>query len=210
MPGAPNRPPEAAAAPAPPPTDLPQRRVLRRLAPSRVALSLDQWKGAPSAELVTPLERAEAAYAAGDWREADSRLDALSVRFAEPRWTTLPEPFRQLRVSIPAPQPPQWDPEFTLTPEEKEARRAVRGLETQLALARASIEWAEKKGIEVTDLTAALARATEKQSAGAPPTEGLVDLDAIWEGLRARVPMPKAPAGRAPPPPPREPAPEEA
>jgi hypothetical protein len=208
MPGAPNRPPEAANAPAPPSSDPAERRVLRRLAPSRVALSLDQWKGAPNAELLAPLEGAEAAYSAGDWREAESRLDALAIRFAEPRWPTLPEPFRRLRVSIPAPQPPQWDPEFSLSPEEKEARRAARGLETQLALAQASVEWAAKKGIDVAELSVALARATEKHGASAPPTDVYVDLDAVWEGLRSRVPLPKGPAGRAPPP--REPTAEEA
>jgi hypothetical protein len=180
------------------------------LAASRVALSLDLWKGAPNPELLAPLESAEAAYSRGDWREADSRLDALSVRFAEPRWPTLPEPFRQLRVAIPAPQPPQWDPEFTLPAEEKEARRARRLLETQVALARASVEWAQKKGIDVADLTGPLASAAEKQTAGAPAADVYVLVDPIWGALRARVPMPKPPAGRVVPTPAREPTPEEA
>ncbi|MGB6441915.1 MAG: hypothetical protein WBF81_01285, partial [Thermoplasmata archaeon] len=52
MPGAPNRPPETAPAPPPPApaTDPPDRKVLRRLAPARIALLLDQWKGAPEPE----------------------------------------------------------------------------------------------------------------------------------------------------------------
>ncbi|MCL5983285.1 MAG: hypothetical protein M1606_01300, partial [Candidatus Thermoplasmatota archaeon] len=103
MPGAPNRPPEMAA-PSPPPTvDAPERRVLRRLAPSRIALSLDVWRGAPSRELTEPLEKAEAAYGAREWREAESQLDRLAIRFHEPRWPTLPPPFRELRVPIPPP-----------------------------------------------------------------------------------------------------------
>ncbi len=212
MPGAPNRPPEIAAAPSPPSADTHERRVLRRLVPSRVALSLDLWKGAPSPELIAPLQSAETAYSHGDWREAESRLDALSVRLAEPRWPTLPEPFRHLRVSIPAPQPPQWDPEFTLSAEVKEARKAGRALETQVALARASVEWAQKKGIDVADLIGPIATAAEKQAAGAPPADVYLVVDPIWEALRARVPIPKPPAARvaAPPPTTPEPAPEEA
>ena len=158
------------------------------------------WKGAPSAELVSPLEGAEVAYAAGDWRETESRLDALSIRFAEPRWTTMPEPFRQLRVSIPAPQPPQWDPDFAVSAEEKEARKARRLLETQVALARACVEWAQKKGIDVSDLTAPVAAASEKQSAQAPPAEVYELLDPVWEALHTRVPMPKGPVARPAPP----------
>ncbi|MGA8536079.1 MAG: hypothetical protein WB789_01645, partial [Thermoplasmata archaeon] len=91
--------------------ETPERRALRRLAPSRVALRLDQWKGAPSPDLLTPFEKAEAAYTAGDYTAALQALDQLSIRFAEPRWPTLPEPFRRLRVPIPAPMPPHWDPE---------------------------------------------------------------------------------------------------
>lgn len=210
MPGAPNRPPETSA-PAPPPVvEPPERRALRRLAPARIALSLDVWKGAPSAELLTPLQAAETAYAAGDWREAESRLDALSVRFAEPRWPTMPEPFRQLRVSIPAPQPPQWDPEFALPSDEKEARKARRGVEVQVVLVRASVQWAQQKGLDVTDLTAPVASAAEKLSAGASTSEVYAVIDPVWEALRSRVPMPKPPTARPPPPPAREPPAEEA
>lgn len=210
MPGAPNRPPEAAHAPPPPATDSQAHHVLQRLVPSRIALLLDIWRGAPSAELVTPLEDAEAAYAHGDWREAESRLDALAIRFHEPRWPTLPDPFRELRVAIPAPQPPQWDPEFSLSPEEKQARRARRSLESQIALARASLEWAQKKGIDVSDLLEPLASATGQMAAGAPPEEVHRSIDQVWETLHARIPLPKAPGRPAAPPPRPEPTGEEA
>lgn len=210
MPGAPNRPPEAAPPPPAPPEDVHAREVLRRLAPARVALSLDLWKGAPSPELLTPFESAEAAFSQGDWREAESRLDALSVKLAEPRWPTLPEPFRQLRVSIPAPQPPQWDPEFSLTAEEKQTRRARRALDTQIALARASVDWAQQKGIEVSDLTSALSEASEQAPRATDLLEVYRRIDPVWEALRARVPAPSRPkpTGRPTPAPPPSPAPE--
>src|SRR5579859_2543952 len=130
MPGAPNRPPEIDKPPAAePPKDEVARRLLRRLGPMRVALQLDLWKGAPSPELVAPLEHAESNFASGDLVTASGHLDQLAVRFAEPRWPTLPAPFRGLRVHIPAPQPPQWDPEHALPATEKEGRRLQREAE---------------------------------------------------------------------------------
>ena len=198
MPGAPNRPPEAdkPAPAAPLLADEASRRLNRRLGPMRVALRLDLWKGAPSPELVVPLELAEACLAAGDLPTASGHLDQLAVRFAEPRWPTLPEPFKGLRVSIPAPQPPQWDPEHALPADEKEARRLRRDAELQLALARASVAWGAAHQIDLSDLLPRIERA-------APAIGTTVDasfwteMDGIWLEVRARVPMPQA-AGRKP------------
>lgn len=202
MPGAPNRPPENT--PLPPPVPAvpvpPEKKVLRRLAPSRVTLSLDVWRNAPSSDLLTPLERAEAAYTTGDWREADSQLDGLAVRLHEPRWPTIPEPFRSLRVSIPFPQPPQWNPELQITPAEREARHARKFAELQLALARASVEFAQGKNLETADLRAPIERAAAALAAPGVDPAFYEAIDPIWEAIRTRVPMPKPAAGRAPPP----------
>jgi hypothetical protein len=201
MPGAPNRPPESAPAPpaAPPVPETPAQRVLRRLAPSRVALLLDPWKGAPNADLLTPFDKAEAAFAAGDFPNAVSALDMLSVRFAEPRWPTLPEPFRRLRVPIPAPMPPHWNPEHNLPAEEKEARRARRSADDQLALADASVAWMAAHQLETADLAPRL-----EEARAVLGTEGIVPafyerVDAVWEAVRARVPRPKSGTGRPAP-----------
>jgi len=193
MPGAPNRPPEADAPPPPPPSaGSPAERVLRRLGPSRIALHLDLWKGAPSKELVQPLASAEAAFAAGDLPHAEGALDQLAVRFAEPRWPTLPEPFKGLRQEIPAPMPPHWDPEHRLTPPEREGRKLHRFAELQLRLAEACVGWATAHGVATEDLTGPLASAKARF-----PTEGgssgfWADIDRIWTALRERVPMPGA------------------
>ena len=207
MPGAPNRPPETAApAPAPAPVD-PALRAVRRLVPSRIALPLDLWKGAPSSELLDPLEKAERLLAAGDAAGALGALDQLSIRFHEPRWPSLPKPFRDLRVAIPFPQPPQWDPENALPPAEKEARRQRRDAELQGDLVEASVAFAQRRGIAVDDLTAGVAAAkTALASPGVPP-EFWTAVDAIWAALRERVPAPRA-AARAPARPAGAPAPE--
>ncbi len=202
MPGAPNRPPpkdEPGTPPVPVVPETPERLALRRLGPARVALHLDVWKGAPSAELIAPFDRAETAYAAGDYGAAIQALDQLAIRFHEPRWPTLPEPFRRLRVAIPPPMPPHWDPEHGLAADEKEARRARRTVDDQLALARASVAWATAHG---TDLSALAPRVDE--AAAILAAEGLVPavyerLDAVWLAVRERVPKPLAPAGRARP-----------
>jgi hypothetical protein len=201
MPGAPNRPPDTTpAAPAAPPVpETPEQRVLRRLAPSRIALLLDLWKGAPNSDLTAPFDKAEAAFAAGDFPNAISALDALSVRFAEPRWPTIPEPFRFLRVPIPAPMPPSWDPDHALPPPEKDARRARRSADEQLALAEASVAWMGAHAIDTADLTPRLAEA--KTILG---TEGVVlafydRIDPVWTAVRSRVPLPKSSAPRAAP-----------
>jgi hypothetical protein len=202
MPGAPNRPPEATpeAPPPPPVPEPPDRKVLRRLVPSRVALLLDQWKGAPSPDLLTPFEKAESAYAAGDFGAALQALDQLSIRFHEPRWPTLPEPFRRLRVAIPAPQPPSWNPENALTPAEREARRARRYADDQVALARGSLVWAGAHGIAVAEWSPRV-----EEAAAILAAEGLVNgfyerIDPMWEALHAALPRPTGGTTRAPAP----------
>jgi hypothetical protein len=201
MPGAPNRPPENEPAPPPPPAAGDARqRLLRRLGPARVALSLDQWKGRPSPELVLPLERAEANFASGDFPTAQGHLDQLAVRFAEPRWPTLPVPWVGLRQMIPAPQPPQWDPEFSLAPAEKERRKLEREAALQRDLARATLAWGASHGIDLTELAPHLTQADAALAAGGGSPEFWAAMDAIWEIVRARVPLPSS--GRAPPAPP--------
>lgn len=201
MPGAPNRPPETTPAPPPPAPagDSPAKAVLRRLAPSRVALRLDQWKGAPSADLVAPLQKAETAFTAADYSNAQSALDLLSVRFAEPRWPTLPEPFRLLRVPIPAPMPPHWDPDHALSPADRDAKRARKVAEEQLALAAGCVIWAAGHQIDVADLVPRVEEArTVLASEGG--SEGFYErIDTVWEAMRSRVPLPAAPSARAAP-----------
>ncbi len=201
MPGAPNRPPETAAAPAPPaPVPVtPRYRSLARLGPSRVALLLDLWKGSPSPELVTPFDRAETAFDAGDFDGATNALELLSVRFAEPRWPTLPEPFRLLRVPIPAPMPPAWNPDHALAPADREAKRARREADDQVSLATASLAWAGAHGLDVTDLVSPL-----EQAKTVLATEGVVPgfyerIEAVWDGIRSRCPRPTATKARSAP-----------
>ncbi len=200
MPGAPNRPPEkepeAPVAPVLP--EPPEKKVLRRLVPSRVALLLDIWKGAPSPDLTGPYDKAEEAFAAGDPATALQALDRLSIRFHEPRWPTIPEPFRRLRVAIPAPTPPSWNPENALTPAEREAKRARREAEDQVLLARGSVAWAAAHGVDVGPWGARVEEAAQLLSA-----EGLVPgfyerIDPVWDGLRAQLPRPKSGSGRPP------------
>jgi hypothetical protein len=199
MPGAPNRPPATApSAPVAPPGEEAGRAVLRRLAPSRVALQLDLWKGAPSAELLTPFERADASFAAGDWSGAQGHLDQLAVRFAEPRWPTLPLPFRELRVAIPPPQPPQWDPELALAPADREGRRLRREAERQLALARASLDWMNAHALAADDLRPTLADADRAFAAEGPVEAVWTALDRLWASVNARVPAPRSPAAGRP------------
>jgi len=180
--------------------ESPQQKSLRRLAPSRVALLLDPWKGAPHPDLMVPFDKAEAAYQAGDYSAALSALDQLSVRFAEPRWPTLPEPFRLLRVSIPAPMPPHWDPSHGLSPAEKEAIRAGRVAHEQLTLAGACVAWAAAHQVATEDLARPIEEArTLLDTEGV--TAGFYDrIDAVWSAVLERVPRPKNTAVRAPAP----------
>jgi hypothetical protein len=169
---------------------------LRRLTPARVALRLDVWKAGPPKEFVEPFTKAEALYASGDIVGAEAALDQLSVRLAEPRWPNLPQPFRTLRVEIVQPQPPHYDPEFPLPPAEKEARKARRYAENQLALARASVDWCRAHSIPSEDLEQAVGRAAAALSAPTPEASFWPDVDAIWAGLRERVPAPTLAAAR--------------
>ena len=204
MPGAPNRPPEPTPAvpPSAPVVEPPERRALRRLAPSRVALLLDLWKGAPSPDLLGPYDRAEAAFGAEDYPTCLQALDLLSVRLHEPRWPSLPVPFRPLRVAIPHPQPPSWDPDQALPATEREARRARREAEEQVGLARASVEWAGAHQVPVGDWPARIDAAAALLATGSAPSEIYAQLDPLWEGVRQRLPHPRAPAGRPASPPP--------
>lgn len=199
MPGAPNRMPPPEAAPAPPAEEA-ARAALRRLAPSRVALHLDLWKGAPPADIVTPLARAEAAFAANDWNAAVSALDQLSVRFAEPRWPTMPVPFRDLRVAIPAPVPPQWHPDHALEPAAKLDKQRRRDAEQQFALATATVTWMSGHGLATDDLVPLVAQAKSALDGGGAPPEFWDPIDRVWGAVRARVPIPATPS-RAPAPP---------
>lgn len=193
MPGPPNRPPERDQPPTPPPAaaEPPDRAVLRRLVPCHVALLQDAWKGAPSPEVIAPFEKAEAALRAGEAAAAQSALDVLSVRFAEPRWPTLPPPFRDLRVPIPLPVPPQWDPEHGLSPPEREARTARRRAEEQVTLAEASLTWAGNHGIRTDDLGSRLSEARAALAGGGVAPGFYPAIDALWIELRARLPRPK-------------------
>ncbi len=176
----------------------PEKKVLRRLVPSRVTLLLDLWKGAPSPDLLGPYDKAEDAAAAGDFATALQALDRLSIRFHEPRWPTLPEPFRRLRVEIPPPMPPSWNPENALAPAQRDALRARREADDQVLLARGSVAWAAAHGVDVGDSGARVEEAAQLLA-----SEGLVPgvyerVDGVWEGLRARLPRPKSAAGRPP------------
>jgi hypothetical protein len=200
MPGAPNRPPEVSPPPPPPSPagESPELRLLRRLSPARVALHLDLWKAGPPREFVEPLAKAEALYHAGDIVGAETALDQLAVRLAEPRWPTLPVPFRSLRVEIPPPQPPHYDPEFSLPPAEKDARKARRHAESQLALAKASVEWARAHAVPSGDLAEGVVRAEAALDGAAPAEAFWPQIDALWASVRERVPMPTLPQGHAP------------
>jgi hypothetical protein len=199
MPGAPNRPPEKApeAPTAPPFRETPDQKALRRLVPTHVALLLDTWKGAPSLELTGPFHKAAAAFAQGDFAAALTSLDLLSVRFAEPRWTTLPEPFRLLRVRIIAPVPPHWDPDHKLSAAEKDSKKARTTAEEQLALARGSLAWAAAHGVETADLAPRLEAAAARLSDPADLAPYYAEIDAIWKGLHGRLPAPKGGSGPA-------------
>jgi len=202
MPGAPNRPPEVAAAPAPPPTpEPPQVTLLRRLVPSHVALLQETWKGGVPPEVAAPFERADAAFRVADFAGTASALDLLSIRFAEPRWPTLGEPFRRLRVPIPAPVPPHWDPDHGAPAAEKEARQARRHAEEQLLLAEASVAWASAHGVRTDDLPGALASAKGALAAPGVAPGFFAAVDRIWHALQERLP-PVPRAGKSAPAPP--------
>ena len=202
MPGRPNKPPDI----EPPPPSLtpipetPDKKALRRLVPTHVTLLLDTWKGAPSPDLLGPFGKAESAFASGDYAATLSSLDVLSIRFAEPRWPSLPEPFRLLRVPIPTPVPPHWDPDHALPVAEKDAKKARRSAEEQLALARGCLAWAAGHGIETGDLAPRLDSAAGRLGDPSGLAPFYDEIDAFWTGLNGRLPAPKA--GKAPSAPP--------
>ncbi|MGI0131572.1 MAG: hypothetical protein ACREDK_00510 [Thermoplasmata archaeon] len=200
MPGAPNRPPETPAPIAPPPPeglDGAARKALRRLVPSRTALLLDLWKSSVPADIYTPFARAEAAFLSKEYAAAENHLDQLAVRFAEPRWPTLPVPFRDLRVAIVAPMPPHWDPDHALAPPEKEAKRQRQYADTQLKLATATLEWMGAHAIAVDDLSGALAEASATLGRDGASDAFWLTLDGLWSSAYARLPAPTA-AGTRP------------
>ncbi|MCI4330321.1 MAG: hypothetical protein L3K19_00535 [Thermoplasmata archaeon] len=199
MPGAPNRPPEVDAAPAPaPPKDDPGRAVLRRLAPARVALQLDLWKKNLSPDLTGPFLRAETKYSEGDYPNAITALDQLSVRFAEPRWPTMPSPFRELRVAIPAPMPPSWNPDNALAPPDREAKQLRHFAELQLALARATLDWARTHSVALDDLQGDVDAAASAFVAEGPGPSFWTPIDRLWTAVHERVPGPTVPATARP------------
>jgi len=201
MPGPPNRPPEKAP-PAPssvPIPEPPEKKVLRRLVPTRVALLQDTWKGPLSPDLSAPFEKAEAAYATADYAAALTALDLLSVRFAEPRWTTLPEPFRLLRVAIAAPVPPHWDPDHGLSVPEKDAKKARRVAGEQLALARGSLAWAATHAVETADLAPRIEAAATHLDDPTGLASFYTEIDTVWSGLHGRLPLPKGGTARPAP-----------
>lgn len=201
MPGAPNRPPEKTpeVPVAPPVAEPPEKKALRRLVPTRVTLLLDIWKGAPSPDLIGPFQKAETAFAEGDFAGALAALDLLSVRFAEPRWPTLPEPFRHLRVLIFAPMPPHWNPDHSLAAAEKEAKKARKTADDQLALARGCLAWASAHGVETNDLVPKLDAAAAQLVDTATLTSFYEHIDALWSGLHGRLPAPKSATARPAP-----------
>jgi len=203
MPGRPNKPPDI----EPPPPSLapipepPDKKALRRLVPTHVALLLETWKGAPSPDLTGPFGKAETAFASGDFAAALSSLDLLSVRFAEPRWPTLPEPFRLLRVPIPTPVPPHWDPDHALAAAEKDAKKARKSAEDQLALARGCVAWAAGHGVDTTDLAPRLESAAGRLGDPGGLAPFYEEIDSFWTGLRGRLPALKVGKAPAAPPP---------
>jgi hypothetical protein len=202
MPGAPNKPPDIEAPPAPasPPSGDKRQHAFRRLAPDRLVLRLPIWRGAPNADLVKPLERAAATLAAGEFPDAEKALDQFSVRLAEPRWPTIPEPWVRLRVPIPAPQPPHWDPDFKLAPGDREAKKNREWAQTQLRLAKGTLELAPSLNVDLTDVQSCVAEAqTIFDRDGATP-DFWAPLDRLWEAVESRVPLPSPAAARAAPP----------
>ena len=198
MPGRPNKPPDIEPAPpsSVPIPETPEKRALRRLVPTHVALLLDIWKGAPSPDLTGPFGKVEASFATGDYAAAITSLDLLSVRFAEPRWPTLPEPFRFLRVAIPTPVPPHWDPDHALPVPEKDAKKARKTAEEQLALARGCVAWGSAHGIATQDLSPRIETAAARLSDPSGLASFYEEIDLFWGGLRGRLPAVKT--GKAP------------
>jgi len=199
MPGAPNKPPPIEA-PAPPAASDRLPHALRRLAPARLVLRLPIWRGAPNVDLVKPLERAATTLAAADYLEAEKALDQFSVRLAEPRWPTIPEPWARLRVAIPAPEPPHWNPDFKLTPADREAKKARQWAETQLLLARAAVEIAPSLSVDLTDVQPGVGDAQAVYDREGATPGFWEPIDRFWSAVRDRVALPSPATARAAPP----------
>jgi hypothetical protein len=202
MPGAPNKPPEIEGPPTPatPPPGDKMQHALRRLAPDRLVLRLSIWRGAPSADLVKPLERVAATLAAGEYPDAEKALDQFSVRLAEPRWPTIPEPWIRLRTAIPAPQPPHWDPDFKLSAPDRDAKKTREWGATQLLLAKAAFELAPSLAVDLADVQPCLAEAQAAFDREGAAASFWTPIDRIWEAVQSRVPLPSPSATRAAPP----------
>ena len=201
MPGAPNKPPDVDAPPPTPTLGGDKVQIaLRRLAPGRIVLKLPIWRGAPNVDLVKPLERAATTLAAGEFPDTEKALDQFAVRLAEPRWPTIPEPWNRMRVSIPAPQPPHWDPDAKLLPADREAKKARHWAETQLLLAKAAVELAPSLSIDLTDMQASVVEAQTIFDREGASAGFWTPLDRLWETVRDRVPLPAPGAARTAPP----------
>jgi hypothetical protein len=202
MPGAPNKPPDMEAPPTPasPPPGDKMQHAIRRLAPDRLVLRLPIWRGAPNPDLVKPLERVAATLAAGEFPDAEKALDQFSVRLAEPRWPTIPEPWIRLRVPIPAPQPPHWDPDFKLTPADREAKKNREWAHTQLLLAKGALDLAPSLNIDLSDVQSTVAEAQEIFNRDGATAEFWAPLDRLWDAVQSRVPLPSPAPPRAAPP----------
>jgi hypothetical protein len=202
LPGAPNKPPDLESPPvpaSPPPGDKMQHAV-RRLAPDRLVLRLPIWRGAPNIDLLKPLERVAVTLAAGEFPDAEKALDQFSVRLAEPRWPTIPEPWVRLRVPIPAPQPPHWDPDFKLTPADREAKKNREWAHTQLLLAKGALDLAPSLNVDLSDVQSSVAEAQTVFDRDGATAEFWAPLDRLWDAVQSRVPLPSPGAARTAPP----------
>jgi hypothetical protein len=158
------------------------------------------WRGAPNADLVKPLERVATALAAEEFPDAEKALDQFAVRLAEPRWPTIPEPWVRLRVAIPAPQPPHWDPDFKLSPADREVKKNREWAQTQLLLAKGALELAPTLGVDLTEVQAGIAEAQAVFDRDGPTAEFWTPLDRLWEVVQSRVPLPSPATARPAPP----------
>ncbi|MCI4340503.1 MAG: hypothetical protein L3J73_04480, partial [Thermoplasmata archaeon] len=105
-------------------------------------------------------------------------------------------PFKRLRVEIPQPQPPQWDPDHALPAADKETKRLAREADMHRDLALASIAWGSTHQVDLSDLTPCVERAQATLASAGPGDAFWADIDSFWQAVRTRVPMPKA-AGRS-------------
>ena len=126
MPGAPNRPPKIEATEPTGPT--PPRAAWSgawRPMPRRARIwTSGRGPRPPSSSCCSSAPRRTSPPATSS--TASSSLDQLAVRFAEPRWPTMPMPFQRLRVEIPPRCRRTGTPISPSPPPEKERRRRLR------------------------------------------------------------------------------------